>query len=196
MSKVAQIIQLKVKSMVQKLSKNQRIIFPEETLEAIEELLKKYDLYREPAIRMKELAEKIQVGRTFQEKRKISASQPERMLAKIIRGVAEGEIAPEKLYNQLQQAFNLSSAKAKSFANDLEKNVIILAQRVSIKEEAAPSVKRPLIKPLPVAPPPKESLETPSLAKPKVAPPEIEKPEVPLKEKKPEKPDTYREPVE
>lgn len=181
--------------MAQKLSKNQEIVFPEESYLAIQEILKKYKLYREPKEIMGELAQEMRKVRTFEEKKEIAEKQPERKLARVIKEIAEGKISLEDFPRQLQQIFNISPKIAKDLTKDLEKNVLAFAKKIFIEKEAVPPARRPLFKPLPVAPPPKEPLETPP-SKPKATPPKVEKPEVPLEEKKPKKPDIYREPIE
>ena len=160
-----------------------------------DEILKKYNLYRETEEIMEKMEQETKKAQTFEEKKEIGEKQPESRLARVIKNIAEGKIPLEDFPSQLQQIFKVPEATAKKIAKDLEKNVLAFAEKVLIKEEAIPPTRRPLFKPLPVAPAPKEPLETPP-PKPKATPSIVEKPEVPLEEKKPKKPDIYREPIE
>ncbi len=186
--------------MAQKLSKNQEIIFPDESHFVIQEILKKYKLHREPKEIMEKLAQELKEAQTFKEKEKITGKQPERKIARLIKDMAEEKIMIKDFPEELRQIFNISPKIAKDLAKDLEKNVLAFARKVVIEREITPLTrKRVPIKPLPVAPPPpEESLKTPAPSEPETVPPKIEKPETPLEEEKPmpRKEDTYREPFE
>lgn len=186
--------------MAQKLSKNQEIVFPDESHFVIQEILKKYKLHREPKKIMEELAQELKGSQTFEEKKEITEKQPERKIAKTVKQIAEGKITPKDFPKELQEIFNISPKIAKDLAKDLEKNVLAFTKKIVIEEEVTPPTrKRVPIKPLPVAPPPpEESLKTPASFEPETVPPKIEKPEIPLEEEKPipRKEDTYREPLE
>jgi len=179
--------------MAEKSPKNQEVIFPEESHFVIQEILKKYKLYRESVEIMKDLEERLEKAQTFQEKKEIAEQQPERRLAKAIKRAAEGEIPLEDFPKKLQEIFNIEPKIARDLARDIEKNVLAFAKKVFIEREATPSSERPLVRPLLVTPSPKEPLETPKI--PKTAPPKVEKAEVISKEEKPQKPDTYRESI-
>lgn len=101
---------------------------------------------------------------------------------------------PEDLPKGIQGIFNISPKTAKELANDLEKNVLAFAKKIFIKEEGVPPTKRPPIRPLPVAVPPKEPLGSPQ-PEPKVTP-KVEKPAPPERKPAPQKKDVYREPTE
>ena len=184
--------------MAQKLSKNQGVVFPEESDLVIDEILKKYKLYRETDEIMEKLIKEMAKAKTFQEKKKNSEAQPERKLARIIKEIAEGKISLEDFPNQLQQIFNISPKIAKDLAKDFEKNVLTLARKVVIERKIAPPAKKRIpIKPLPVAPPSlEEPLETQLPPKPEAVPSKIESPAPPEKEPIPREEDTYREPLE
>jgi hypothetical protein len=152
--------------MKQELPKNQEIIFPEEASFIIDEILKKYQLYREPKEIIRQLAKKIVRGQTFKEKMEISDNEPEIRLIKVIKRRFEEKITYEDLCRELQQIFNVSLTTAKSLATDLEKNVVDLAVKVSIAEEGFSSLaEHTPIKPLPIATPSEESLDEPRLSK-------------------------------
>lgn len=183
--------------MAQKLLKNQTIVFPEESHYVIQEILKRYKLYRKPRERFKKMAQEIREAQTFEKKQKISEKQPEGKLARAIKEKAEGKITLEGFQVQIQQIFKIPEAAAKKMTKDLEKNVLVFAKKVFVEEEVVPPpVQKPFVKPLPVAIPPQEILKTTSPSKPEAAqPPKVEKPEVSLEEKKPKKPDVYRESI-
>jgi len=180
--------------MAQKLSKNQEVVFPEESRFVIEEILKRYKLYRKPKEIMGKMAQEMRKARTFEEKKKIAERQPERKLARLVKNIAIGKIMLENLPKEIQGIFNISPKTAKELAKDLEKNVLSFAKKIFIKEEGVPPTRKPLIKPLPVAVPPKEPLEPPQ-PEPKVTP-KVEKPASLERKPAPQKKDVYREPVE
>lgn len=179
--------------MEKRLSKNQQIVFPEESRLVIEEILKKYKLYRETEEIMKEMVKEMAKAQTFQAKEEISEKQPEIKLAKVIREVAEEEITLEDLSKEIQGIFNISLKTAKELAKDLEKNVLSFAKKIFIERGTVPLTRKPLIRPLPVAIPPKEPLEPPQ-SEPKVTP-KVEKPAPPERKPAPQKKDVYREPI-
>jgi len=182
--------------MKQELPKNQEIIFPEETSFIIDEILKKYQLYREPKEIIRQLAKKIARGQTFKEKMEISDSEPEVKLLKLIRKRVEEKITYEYLYRELQQVFNVSLTTAKSLATDLEKNVVDLAVKVSIAEEGSSSLaEHTPIKPLPIATPSEESLDEQGSSKKRTK--FLKEESAPIKKKSVSSDkDTYRESVE
>lgn len=172
--------------MTDKLPKNQEIVFPEESHFVVQEILKKYKLFRKTEQIMSGLAQEMSKATTFKEKKEIAERQPERKLATIIKRIAEEKISLGDFPKHLQQIFNITPKIAKELAQDLEKNILAFAKNVVIEREVIPPAERPLVKPLPVAPPPEEPLETPP---PKAALQKEEK-SVPREE------DIYREPVE
>ena len=186
--------------MVQKSSKNQEIVFPDESHFVIREILKKHKLYREPKEIMAELAKEMRKTQTFKKKEEIADKQPESRLAKLIKNVAEEKIMLGDFQEELRQIFNISPKIAKDLAIDLEKNVLVFARKITIEEEVVPPTRKRIpIKPLPVVPPleePEEPLETPSQPGLKAVPPEVEKPAPPEKKPIPQKEDVYREPFE
>lgn len=185
--------------MVEKLLKNQAIVFPEESYYVIQEILKKYKLYREPREKFKKMAQEIREAKTFEEKQEISEKQPERKLARAIKEKAEGKITLEEFSRQLQQIFKVPEPTAQKIAKDLEKNVLVFAKKVFTEKEDVSPIQKPFVKPLPATPSPQEIPEILPHPKPETAPSsmtEEEKPEASLEEKKQKKPDTYRESIE
>ena len=183
--------------MTKKPSKNQEVIFPDDSHLVTYKILKKYKLERDPMKMLQETAQEMQEAKTPKEKREIAEKQPEVRLAKTIKMVAEGKIPAEDFSKKLQEIFNISPKIAKDIANDLEKDVLAFSEKIVIEEEVtSPARKRIPIKPLPIAPPPKEPSEAPPPPKPEAVPPEVERPAPPEKKPIPREEDTYREPLE
>lgn len=185
--------------MIKKPSKNQEIVFPDDSHIVTHKILEKYKLGRDPMKMLQEIAQEMQETKTPQEKQKIAEKQPETKLAKTMKKIAEGEISLKNFPKELQEIFNISQKTAKDLSKDLAINVLVFAKKVTTERESAPPMKRPVVKPLPIAPPPEEPeepLEDPSPPKLKTVPPEVEKPVSPEKKPIPRKEDTYREPFE
>lgn len=165
------------------LKETYEITFPEEASSVIGEIIKKYSLGPVDFLE-KEVVQKLEQAKTFEEKKEIAKSFPIVQITGIIKEVAQGKILAKDLASTLQQRLDIPQEKAKKLAEELKERVLVLARKVPIeREEILPSIKKPLVKP---SPPLKEVPEE----KPVEIKPEI-KPEI-----SPKKPDIYRESIE
>ena len=108
-------------------SKKQKVIFPENTVTIIKELLKKYG-FRET---IEEVSEKIEKG-----EKPIGT-----ILAETIREATEKEAGVEELSSLLQTRLNLSSREAQKLARDIKIEIIGLIKAQERERSAIREVK-------------------------------------------------------
>lgn len=120
-----------------KLNQNNKRVFPEDTPNIIESLLRKYGLET-----MKELWEKFGPIKTFKEKKEFQErweKLPGPHIARILKEVALGKIGNEKLFTTtLQERLNIPEKTAKELAKDLNEKVLNLVQKTFKKKEEVP----------------------------------------------------------
>ena len=167
--------------MIQKLNLKYQIIFTEEATEKIQELLKRYDLEMFP----KTSLEKIKEAKNSKEKEILFDNLPGRVLAIIVKELAEDKIKTKDSISTLEKKLNISNDKAEKLARDIEKEVLIYAKKVPLEKEVPPA------KPSETTLTPKKTPITPKDVSPETKPKEKIPPL-----KSVAKDDTYRELIE
>jgi hypothetical protein len=170
-----------------RLKQSCEVIFSEEANSVIEEIIKKYDLGPVDFFE-KEVTQRLEQAKTFEEKKEIAKSFPIVQITEIIKETAQGKILAKDLASTLQQRLDISQEKAKKIAEELEKKVLVLARKVPVERENVLLPKKPLVKPPPLR---TETLEK----KPTKTKPEIKPEAPPEKPNISRKPDIYREPI-
>lgn len=114
-----------------KLNQNQEIISPDKVINAIIELVKKYELERIE----KEMEKKISQAKTPHERGKIFENLPTCQISRTVKEITEGKISSKELVSILQERLEISQEKAEKLANDLKEKVLILAQGLLVLVE-------------------------------------------------------------
>ncbi len=127
--------------MLNKLTKPQ-IIYPDEIVPLVRELLEKHGIDLEK--RKEEIAKKIKLAKTLEEKVELFRSLPIGQVSKTIKEIVEQRMPIEEMSIRLKERLLISEKKANDLAEDIKKKVIyglgLIEKEPSIKTK--PSSKR------------------------------------------------------
>ena len=131
------------------------VVFPEEFTLIIQEILKKYDLFKIHGEGVKKLLN----SKNPEERKEIAENLPGYKISQFVRDYAEGKTDLEKLPGFLKSELSLSENTVKKIAKDINENILILIKPLKEKNlrplEVPPEVKPPTPSPEGPAPPKK-----------------------------------------
>jgi len=120
---------------------NKEIVFPDETVDIISEIVRKYKL----DVLEEELTEKIAKISTLEEKREIFESLPICQISGAIKEIGEGKTSIEDLPSTLQNRLNISKEIAEKITSEIKERIIPFISRPYkkklIKEETPEIIK-------------------------------------------------------
>jgi len=107
------------------------VIFPNETVEIITELMKKYGLDKKE----EEMEKKLDEAGTPRERKELFENLPTCQISKSAKEMALGMISSETLPTILQKRLDIPENKVHNLAKELEDKVVVLAEKIPLEEE-------------------------------------------------------------
>jgi len=107
------------------------VIFPNETVEIITELVKKYGLDKKE----EEMEKKLDEAETLKEGKEMFENLPTCQISRSAKETALGIISSEALPIILQKRLDIPENKAHDLAKELEDKVVVLAEKIPLEGE-------------------------------------------------------------
>lgn len=121
-----------------KSSQDQEIVFPDEIIDVISALVKKYNFEETE----KKMEKEIATAKTLEGRKEIFENLPTCQISRIVKEVAEKKISEEKISPALQERLNIPKETAEKLSKELKEKVL-----ASVKEASVSPVIFPLKKP-------------------------------------------------